>query len=278
MRKKIAAANWKMFKTNSEAQAYFNDWAAIAGGAVCESAAAHAADDSSGPDVVFFPSAVLLKTVSECIQSKKIKAHFGAQNIHFEKEGAFTGETSLITIQELGANYALIGHSERRTLFNESDSFLAKKVKSTIDRGLTAMLCVGETLKERQGQQTFSVLKKQLTEGLVEVIELLRASNEFVSSSGESKSKLIIAYEPVWAIGTGQVATPEQAEDAHFYIRSELTQIVSEKFAAQVSILYGGSVKPDNAQSLAAQPNIDGFLVGGASLKPKDFFQIVQAL
>jgi triosephosphate isomerase (TIM) len=185
------------------------------------------------------------------------EVEFGPQNIYFEKEGAFTGEISPMVAQKLGSRYALIGHSERRSLFGESDDLIAKKVRAAVDCRLTAMLCVGETLAERQAGRTNEVVSRQLKSGL--------------SLISEEKDSYVIAYEPVWAIGTGQVATPEQAEETHAFIRSQLK-------SKEASVLYGGSVKPDNAAGLAAKPSIDGFLVGGASLKPKDFLAIAAAL
>jgi triosephosphate isomerase (TIM) len=244
-RKKIAAANWKMFKTPQEAEVYFEDWQA----------------PESETEVVFFPSTILLDTVSMNLKGDNVQ--FGAQNIHFENEGAFTGETSPATLKSMGAQYALIGHSERRTLFGETNELVAKKVKAAQANGLTPMICIGETLAERESGQTVEVVKKQLNEGLVHL---------------DAKKPFVLAYEPVWAIGTGKVATPDQAEEVHGQIRAHLAEILSPAVGEKTSILYGGSVKPDNAKELAQKANIDGFLVGGASLKPVDFGLIAEKL
>ncbi|MEK6553690.1 MAG: triose-phosphate isomerase [Bdellovibrionota bacterium] len=244
-RKKIAAANWKMYKTPQEAEAYFEEWEA----------------PESKAEVVFFPSTILLDTVSMEISGGNV--HFGAQNIHFEKEGAFTGETSPETVKSMGAQYALIGHSERRTLFGETNEITAKKVQAAQAAGLTPMLCIGETLAEREAGKTLDVVKKQLNEGL---------------STLDAKKPFVLAYEPVWAIGTGKVATPLEAEEVHAQIRAHLAEVLSKAISDTTPILYGGSVKPNNADELSQRPNIDGFLVGGASLKPEEFMQITDSL
>lgn len=248
MRKKICAGNWKMYKNLTEVSEFFDQFQSM-----------QKAD--SDFEVVIFPSTHLLSAaIARARQMDgKVKINIGVQNIFTEKEGPFTGETSALSVHSIGVTYALIGHSERRTLFYEADDFISKKVRTAIDAGLIPMLCVGETLKERESGKTEEVVTRQILVGLSK----LAAESDFV-----------IAYEPVWAIGTGKVATPEMAEEVHKIIRNRIGDIFGPKKAENSSILYGGSVKPDNAESLAKMPNIDGFLVGGASLKPKDFIAI----
>jgi triosephosphate isomerase len=202
----------------------------------------------------------LLRRVAELGAGIGIAA--SAQNLHWEKEGAFTGEVSAEMIQDAGCRYVLIGHSERRQFFGETDENVNKKLRAALNAGLKPVVCIGETLAEREAGQTEVVLERQLTLGLRGLTEV-----EF--------SPIIVAYEPVWAIGTGRTATPEIAEQAHFFIRRCVARIVSEQAAGQLRILYGGSVKPDNIGGLMAQPDLDGALVGGASLDPDSFAAIV---
>jgi triosephosphate isomerase len=254
-RKKICAGNWKMFKAPSEAAQYFTEWPNTAMTTKC--------------DVVVFVSPYNLPAVAEGLaQFQKITLaknfSFGSQNHFYENSGAYTGEVSPEVVKKIGAQYALVGHSERRTHFAETDDIVAKKVKAAVAVGLIPMICVGETLAEREGGQTQNVVRRQLEVGL-SLINIKEAS-------------FVVAYEPVWAIGTGQVATPEQAEDVHAYLRELLQGLSSKDRAQEISILYGGSVKPDNSEALAKKPNIDGFLVGGASLKAADLAAIVQLI
>lgn len=244
-RKFLIAGNWKMFKTPAETKKFIEDFLPLC-------------PKELQSHFLIFPPTLCLHAFREATAGTMIQ--FGAQNAHSEFEGAFTGENSPRTLKEFGCRYVLLGHSERRQLFAETDAVLAKKVQSAIQLGLTPMLCVGETLSQRQAGQTLSVLKQQLTQGL----SLLQPG----------QTDLVVAYEPVWAIGTGQVATPEQAEEAHVFIRETLKSLLQTD---QTLILYGGSVKPDNAASLAEKPNIDGFLIGGASLKTTDFWSIGDA-
>lgn len=190
------------------------------------------------------------------------KVQWGGQNVYFETSGAFTGENSAATLKEMGGGYALVGHSERRHVFHEPEEWMAKKVLSLQKQGLTPVLCVGETLEERQAHQTEKVIGRQL---------------ETVLSQLEKDSPLWVAYEPVWAIGTGQVASPEQASEAQTFLRSLIGKAWGDESARKIPLLYGGSVKPENAGELSRQPNIDGFLVGGASLKPESFIGIFNA-
>ncbi len=245
MRTFVIAANWKMYKTPHEAKRFVMEFLPLI-------------TRSLHRRIMIFPTALCLPTMLEVTKDHNLD--IGAQNCHFQAEGAFTGENSPKTIADLGARAVLVGHSERRALFGETDSYLAQKVKAVQDFGMSPMLCVGESLAERDAGQTEAVIEKQLREGL---------------SKADLQGRLIIAYEPVWAIGTGKVATPDQAEKAHKYLRSVLHELAGENVATQTSILYGGSVKPNNAAEIGSQLNIDGFLVGGASLEPKDFATIV---
>lgn len=254
-RKKIAAANWKMHKDPLQAQTFFKDWQKLLGG------------DQLGAEVVIFPPAYCLETIA--VSSRDLGFKFGPQNIHTADEGAFTGEVSPLAVVKMGASYALIGHSERRTLFSETNELIAKKNVAALRNRLTPMFCVGESLSERESKKTNAILKEQLVAGISEIKSVLGA---------ESQLRLVIAYEPVWAIGTGKVATPDMAEEAHIFIRQCLGELLNKSQADSISILYGGSVKPDNAFELAKMANIDGFLVCGASLDPQSFFKIAKAL
>lgn len=253
MRIKICAGNWKMYKTHEEARAFLHEW-----------------NEKILPlpplrcRFVIFPPAYDLSVFSSVAADASIE--FGAQNIHFAKEGAFTGELSPVAVKSLGAKWALIGHSERRTLFGETDSLIAKKVLAAFENNLSPMLCVGETLAEREADQTQAVIVRQLVGGLARI------------QDKNILSKLVIAYEPVWAIGTGRVATPAQVAETHLFIRQYLADKFGSSLSHSMAILYGGSVKPDNARELSAQENVDGFLVGGASLNPSDFRKIAETL
>lgn len=245
MKNFFVTANWKMYKSPREAVEYMKSFIA------------KAKDISEQKQMIFFVPAIDLWVVEQTVRGTTVG--FGAQNCHFENQGAFTGENSPAVLSEIGAKYCLVGHSERRTLFHETDETCAKKVKALQELGLTPMLCVGETLAEREKNQTDEVIRRQLKVGL---------------SQRVADKSFIVAYEPVWAIGTGKVATPEQANDAHAVLREELKALGGDQLANTVSILYGGSVKPDNAQVLANQPEVDGFLVGGASLEVDSFLAL----
>jgi len=240
--KKIFAANWKLFKSPKETREFFTQW--------------KEAFKGSKNEVVFFPSAISLEAASTSIKSISAgyELSFGVQNAYFQATGAFTGENSAAVVQELGGKYILIGHSERRQLFGEKNQTLADKVAFTQSLNLVPMLCVGETLQEREAGQTKSVLKSQLTEGL---------------AKADKSKTLVVAYEPVWAIGTGKVASPEQVQETH----KDVFDIL-QGLGFTAPILYGGSVKPDNASGLIQIPHVDGFLVGGASLEVSSFQKI----
>jgi triosephosphate isomerase len=252
-RKALIAANWKMFKTPAEAKAFVDAFLPLVAG--------HTRDE-----IALFPSPVLLPTVIEACKGSNVAV--GAQNIHFAEEGAYTGETSIRQLMAVGGTHTLIGHSERRQYFAETDEIVNKKLHTAIKRGIVPIVCVGEVLAEREAGKTEEVLKTQITGGFAGIKEGWAASEVLAS--------IVIAYEPVWAIGTGKTATPEMAVDAHRIIRAEVAEILGADVAAAMRILYGGSVKPDNATALIGQEEIDGALVGGASLKPDSFTAIVK--
>lgn len=251
MKNIIIAANWKLNKSPAETRSFFH--------AFNEEFKKRSSYTQLGPkfQVVFFPSAISIEAASQSLKSSSVK--FGAQNIYSESQGAFTGENSAKVIKELDGEFALIGHSERRQYFQESNSLLNKKIHHALKSELAPMYCIGETLEERETGKTESVLLAQLTEGLKDI----------TASNGKS---LVVAYEPVWAIGTGKIATPEQVKDTHAFISKTLTQLG----LATIPILYGGSVKAANAQELIQIPHVSGFLVGGASLEVASFVDLIQ--
>ncbi|MFI5316134.1 MAG: triose-phosphate isomerase [Myxococcota bacterium] len=248
MRVPLVAANWKMHKTAAEA-------AAFARALVPSLAGLH------GVEVAVAPPFTALAALREALGSAPVA--LTAQNAHFEKSGAFTGEVSVAMLAELGCRYVILGHSERRQIFGETDELVAKKLGAVQAAGLRPILCVGEQLAERESGRTFDVLARQL-------------SGSLAAADRSRAAELVVAYEPVWAIGTGRTATPELAQEAHAFIRARL----ADRFAAdagRIRIQYGGSVKPDNAAELLAQPDIDGALVGGASLDPESFSAIIRS-
>ncbi len=246
-RKKLIAANWKMYKTPDEAKAFFAEFLPLV--------AAHTRDE-----IAIFPSPVLLPTVIDAAKGSRISV--GAQNIHFADEGAYTGETSIGQLKAIGGTHTLIGHSERRQYFAETDEIVNKKLHAALKHGIVPIVCIGEVLEEREAGKTAEVLKKQVT-------------GAFAGITPEAAAPIVIAYEPVWAIGTGKTATPEMAAEAHAIVRAEVAKILGAPAANAMRILYGGSVKPDNASALLNQAEIDGALVGGASLKADSFKAIV---
>lgn len=217
--------------------------------------------DVTDVDVALCPPFVHLSAVNEIISGSNIR--LGAQNVYFQDKGAFTGEVSPLMLKDIGCEYVIAGHSERRAIFKEDDDTINKKVKAVLKAGMTPILCVGETLQERQDEMTEKVIRFQVERGLDDL-------------SLDDIRKVVIAYEPVWAIGTGKTATPEQAQAVHSFIRKLLVHIADEATAKSKQILYGGSVKPDNARSLMTQPDVDGALVGGASLSTESFTNIVK--
>ncbi len=248
MRKKLIAANWKMYKTPEETRAFFREFLPIV--------TAHTRDE-----IVVCPPFIDLAPAVEAARGSNVA--IGAQNVHWEKEGAFTGEISAPMLTALGVTHVIIGHSERRQYFNETDDTVNRKLETALENGLTPIVCVGEVLEEREAGLTEDVLRRQC----------MRAFNGI---SARKAAKLTVAYEPVWAIGTGKTATPQMAADAHLVIRYEAEKAFGKEFAEALRILYGGSVKPENASALMAESEIDGALVGGASLQPAAFAKIVQ--
>jgi len=247
-RKALIAANWKMYKTPAEAKAFVDAFLPLV-------------KDHTRDEIALFPSPVLLPTVIAAAKGSKII--IGAQNIHFAAEGAYTGETSIGQLKAIEGTATLIGHSERRQYFGETDEIVNKKLKAALAAGLLPVVCIGEVLEEREGGKTADVLKTQI-EGV------------FAGITAAEAATIVIAYEPVWAIGTGKTATPEMAEETHKVVRAEVAKILGAQIAANMRILYGGSVKPENASALMAMENIDGALVGGASLKADSFAKIAQ--
>ena len=248
MRTKVIAANWKMYKTPDQTRNFFRDFLPLVEG--------HTRDE-----MVVCPPYIDLADAMEAAQGSNVA--IGAQNVHWKEEGAFTGEISAAMLLALGVKHAIVGHSERRQYFGETDDTVNLRLKTALEAGLTPICCVGEVLEEREAGLTDDVLRRQC----------VRA---FHAISAKKAAKLVVAYEPVWAIGTGKTATPEIAAEAHAVIRREATEIFGEEFAANLRILYGGSVKPENAATLMAQEEIDGALVGGASLDAKSFAAIVK--
>ena len=244
MRKPIIAGNWKMNKTPNEGVALVNELIPLVKDAKC--------------DVVVCVPATDLYAVGNAVKGTNIK--LGAQNVHFAASGAYTGEISADMLKELGVEYVIIGHSERRQYFGETDETVNKRTLAALAAGLTPIVCVGESLEERESGKTEALLKKQVEEGFKGV---------------EDITKLVIAYEPIWAIGTGKTATSEQANETIGYIRSVVADMFGKEAAALVRIQYGGSMKPSNAKELMAMEEIDGGLIGGASLKAVDFSQVV---
>jgi triosephosphate isomerase (TIM) len=247
MRKPVIAANWKMYKTPVQAQEFVRAFLPLV--------ANHNRDE-----IILCPSATSLSVVVAGVSGSGIAV--GAQNMHFADEGAYTGEISAEMLKALTVSHVILGHSERRRYFCESDEMVNKKVHAALRQGLTPIVCIGESLEERESGKTDEVLLRQVSRGLAGI-------------SPEQAEQIIIAYEPTWAIGTGRTATPEVAEESHVLVRSEVDRVCGHAVAEHMRILYGGSVKPENAAALLNQPEIDGALVGGASLDPHSFAAIV---
>jgi triosephosphate isomerase len=247
MRRPIIVGNWKMHKTVAEAVTLATDL--------------RSSLLPVGPlDVGVAPPYTALTAVAEVVRGSTI--FVSAQNMHWEPQGAFTGEISAAMVREAGCTRVIIGHSERRQYFAETDGTVNSKLKAALNAGLDPILCIGETLAQRDGNATFQVLAQQLRQGLSDI-------------AAAGMSRLVIAYEPVWAIGTGQTATPTQAQEVHAFIRGLLTELYSQALADEVRIQYGGSVNAGNIQALMTQPDVDGALVGGASLEAASFAQII---
>ena len=247
-RKKLIAANWKMFKTPAQTREFFSAFVPLV-------------KDHTRDEILICPPAIDLPAAVEGAKGSNVLV--GAQNMYWEKEGAYTGEISAGMIKATGCTHVIIGHSERRGYFGETDDTVNQKLKTALDAGLTPIMCVGEVLEERQAGLTEDILRRMVSVGLRGI-------------SGERAATLVIAYEPVWAIGTGHTATPQIASDAHVVIRAEAAKALGKDVAQGMRILYGGSVKPENAHALMSEAEIDGALVGGASLDPKSFEGIVK--
>jgi triosephosphate isomerase len=249
MRRRVTAANWKMYKNAQETSAFFEQFTPLLSQPVhCE--------------VVIFPVAISIPAAVQAAEETAIR--IGGQNIFWAREGAYTGEISAEMLVAAGATWVLVGHSERRQYFHETDSDVLKKTQAALDAGLTPLVCLGERLSEHKAGRAEEILIRQFAGGIAGLTE-------------EQFARIVIAYEPIWAIGTGQTATPEIAARAHRCIRSEAQKRFGCDAAEYVRILYGGSVKPDNIAGLMREPEIDGTLVGGASLDPHSFFKIVKA-
>jgi triosephosphate isomerase len=247
-RKKLIAANWKMYKTPEQTREFFSAFLPLV-------------KDHTRDEIVVCPPFTNIAAAVESARGSALGV--GAQNMYWEKEGAYTGEISAGMISASGCTHVIIGHSERRQYFGETDDTVNRKLKVALDSGLTPIVCVGEVLEEREAGITDDVLRRQ-------------CNLAFRGISGERAARLVVAYEPVWAIGTGKTATPQIAAEAHSTIRHEAAKAFGKEFADKLRILYGGSVKPDNAKSLMSEVEIDGALVGGASLDATSFSAIVK--
>lgn len=250
MRTKIVAGNWKM---NNDLNASINLISEIKN---------KLNKKSFRTRIIICPPFTSLETASTLLKGTSI--FLGAQNMYYETNGAFTGEISPLMLKSVGCEYVIIGHSERRTIFNESNQIINQKIRSAVKNELKPIFCIGETLEERELNLTFKVIEKQIREGLEGI-------NEY------ELANLILAYEPVWAIGTGRNATPEQAQEVHKFIRQLVAEAISSSFSQNLIIQYGGSVKPENSRELMLQPDIDGALVGGACLKSDSFLKIIES-
>lgn len=248
MRRPIVAGNWKMNSSVGEAI----DLAADVKRRLEETAAV---------DVILCPPFTALKSVGDLIRYSNVS--LGAQNIHWEERGAYTGEISASMLSDLSCEYGIVGHSERRTLFHETDEGVRRKARALLEAGIRPIVCVGETLEQREGGETGNVVRSQIENGLSELLDGL--------------DRIVIAYEPVWAIGTGKTASAEQAQEIHAFIRGLIREMAGEEIAAALRIQYGGSVKPANAAQIFRQPDVDGGLIGGAALDAESFVGIVEA-
>ena len=248
MRKPVIAGNWKLYKTSQEAVDFVTSLIPMV-------------KDITDVEIIIAPVFTVLDTVRKTLKDSGLK--LAAQNCFWEDEGAYTGEVSPKMLTDAGCTYVIIGHSERRQYFAETDETINKKIKAALKGGLVPIFCAGETLAEREAAETLAVLRKQIVEGLSDV-------------ATTDVDRTIIAYEPVWAIGTGKTATVDQAQEAHKFIRDLLSELYGQAVSDKIRILYGGSVKPENVSGLMSQSDIDGALVGGASLKAESFASIVR--
>lgn len=246
MRKNIVAGNWKMNKTNSETITLLDELLAK--------------KQDTATEIIVAPTFVNLKTAVDKVAGKGITV--AAQNMHQAEGGAFTGEIAASMLTDINVRTVILGHSERRAFFHETDALLANKVDTALKHQIRIIFCFGEELKDRQADNHFNVVEYQLRDGLFHL-----EKNDW--------SKIVLAYEPVWAIGTGETASPEQAQEMHLFIRNLVAKVYGHEIADELTILYGGSVKPDNAKEIFSKPDVDGGLIGGASLKAGDFLDIV---
>ena len=247
MRTPIIAGNWKMYKTVADTVKYVKEFRVMV-------------KDITDVEIVVAPPFTAVHAAAEAARNSNVV--IAAQDLYWEREGAFTGQVSAQMVREAGAEYVIIGHSERRTLFGETDTAVNQKTVAAFAAGLTPIVCIGETLDQRDRNETLAVLDRQITQGLEGL-------------TGAQLAQLVIAYEPVWAIGTGRTATPAQAGEAHTHIRGRLRQWFGAEAAEACHVIYGGSVKPENARDLVGQADVDGALVGGASLDIRAFFEII---
>ncbi|MBU2061384.1 triose-phosphate isomerase [Flavobacterium frigidarium] len=250
MRKKIVAGNWKMHKNSEQTEDLLNDLIAKI-------------PTDSETQIIVAPTFVNLASAVDHLEF--INIDVAAQNMHQAESGAFTGEISADMLKSIGVNTVILGHSERRAIFNETDALIASKVDTALTHEMTVIFCFGEELKDRQEKQHFNVVENQLKDGLYHINEA-------------AWKNIVLAYEPVWAIGTGETASPEQAQEMHEFIRENIRKNFGATIADEVSILYGGSVKPENANEIFSKPDVDGGLIGGAALKADDFIAIVNAI
>jgi triosephosphate isomerase len=248
MRKALIAGNWKMFKTLEEAVLFAEELALRV-------------KDVSDREILVCPPSLYISPLIHALADSSV--FVGAQNVFWEDQGAFTGEVSAPMVKSTGARFAIIGHSERRQYFSETDETVNKRLNACLKAGITPIVCVGETLDERESGKTLDVIRNQMTKGLTNI-------------SKTQATHLVIAYEPIWAIGTGKTATPEIAQEVHGFIRSQVKDLFGPEIEGAIRILYGGSVKPDNIDILMAQADIDGALVGGASLEVASFERIIR--
>ncbi len=249
MRAKIVAGNWKMNKNRDETEQLLTELSAKL--------------PDTDAEVIVAPTFVNLDAAKSALESSTIGV--SAQNMHFADSGAYTGEISADMLLNMGIDTVILGHSERRAYFDETDELLAKKVNTAVDKHMKVIFCFGEELEERKSGNHFSVVETQLKNGLFHL-------------DGQAWKHIVLAYEPVWAIGTGETASPEQAQEMHAFIRKTIAEAYSSSVADNVAILYGGSVKPDNASDIFSKPDVDGGLIGGASLKADDFVAIIKAI
>lgn len=249
MRKIVIAGNWKMYKTNQEAMEVLSELKTLV-------------KDVKNVDIVIGAPFTALSDAVKVVTGSNIK--IAAENVYPKNEGAFTGEISPNMLKAIGVNHVIVGHSERREIFKETDEFINEKIKALLENGLTPIFCIGEKLEERENGKTLEVNSNQIRKGLKDI-------------SREDAKKIIVAYEPVWAIGTGKTATPEMAQETHKEIRNVLAEMFGVDIANEITIQYGGSMKPENAKDLLMQADIDGGLVGGASLKANSFFEIIKS-